>query len=265
MRGRVADRASAEEFYSRCLGNESILDAAARRFAGQGDAVSALATAWGADVYAAQAVVWERIMVAAVSPQRQFFRVAGALITGLHSSEPAAGDHPTVREVLECSRAGLLSACDPELREGVRASWSDHAYLGDLAAPDAAMLAESARARLGGLTPDAFVAHRRAEAAEAMGQAQALRIKGESVAAIEAAYDSDFRSLEAYLVESAVTAGDGYLLTVTIRWELAAGSVAALPGLPDGFLAAVGRIRDAIASGLGDADGARLREVLVAA
>ena len=260
----MADRTSAEEFYSRCLGNAAILGASARRFAEQGDAVSALATAWGADVYAAQAVVWERILVAAVSPQRQFFRVAGALITGLHASEPAGGQ-PSVRDVLDCSRQGLLSACDPDLRDGVRAAWSAHDDLAVLAAPDAATLAESARARLGGMSPDAFVAHRRREAAEAMATAQALRIKGESVAAIEAAYDSDFHALEAYLVESAVTAGDGHLLTVTIRWELAAAAVAALPGLPDGFLAAVGRIRDAIASGLGDADGTRLREVLVAA
>ena len=261
----MADRASAEEFYSRCLSNASILDASARRFAQHGDAVSALATAWGADVYAAQAVVWERILVAAVTPQRQFFRVAGALITGLTSSAPAQGNQPTVQEVLECSRQGLLSACDPDLRDGVRAAWSDHGHLSTLIAPDAAALAESARVRLGGLTPEAFIAHRRAEAAEAMGRAQALRIKGESVAAIEAAYDSDFRALEAYLVESAVAAGDGHLLTVTVRWELAACAVAALPGLPDGFLAAVGRIRDAIATGLGDADGSRLRDALIAA
>lgn len=85
----MADQASAEEVYSRCLGNATILDAAARRFAEGADGASAVACAWGADVYAAQAVLWERIMIAASSPQRQFFRVADALVSGLRVHDAA--------------------------------------------------------------------------------------------------------------------------------------------------------------------------------
>lgn len=258
----MADRASAEEFYSRCLGNASVLDAAARRFAAEGDTAAALATAWGADVYAAQAVVWERILVAASSPQRQFFRVAEALVSGLVAAVPPAMPDPSLRDALTSSRAGLLSAFDADLRTAVAESWPDHGYLAGIAAPGAEDLAAAALARMGGMTPQAFIEQRRSEAAEAMAQAQALRIKGESLAAIQAAYDSDFHGLEAYLVESAQAAGDTQLLTVIIRWELASHAVAALPGLPDGFLAAVHLIRDALASGLGDADGARLRQAL---
>lgn len=258
----MADRASAEEFYSRCLGNASILDAVARRSAAEGNAVAALASAWGADVYAAQAVVWERILVVASSPQRQFFRVAEALVSGLAIPAPPEGTSPSVREALASSRRGLLSACDADLRTGVEQAWPDHLYLSELPAPGPQGLIAAAHARLEGVSPEEFILQHRAQAAEAMAQAQALRIRGESVAAIQAAYDSDFHSLEAYLVESALATGDTHLLTVLIRWELASHAVAALPGLPDGFQAAVHRIREAITSGLGDADGARLRNAL---
>ena len=63
-------------------------------------------------------------------------------------------------------------------------------------------------------------------------------------------------------MESAVAASDAYLLTVTARWELAIHALSSLAGLPEGFLAAVGRIRDTLAASLGDADGGRLRGTL---
>lgn len=214
----MADKASAEEVYSRCLGNASILDAAARRFADSADAASAVACAWGADVYAAQAVLWERIMIAASSPQRQFFRVADALVSGLQVSEPSGGQSSAATQV-ETSRRALLEACDPDLRDGMRASWSDIGYLAGVPATTASDLEDSVARRLGGRSPEAFVTQRRLEATESMATAQALRIKGEGVPAIQAAYDGDLSALEAYLVESAVAAGDTHLLTVTVRWS----------------------------------------------
>lgn len=255
---------SAEEVYSRCLGNAGVLDAAARRKADAGDPAAAVACAWAADVYAAQAVLWERIMIAASSPQRQFFRIADALVTGLRM-QAAAGGATTAAEAVEASRRALLAACDPDLRGGITASWADLGYLAALPAPSITDLDDAAARRLGGGTAEAFVARRRQEAAEAMATAQALRIKGDAVPAIQAAYDSDLTALEAYLVESALAAGDVHLLTVTARWELAMHAMGALPGLPEGFLAAVGRIRDTLAASLGDADGQRLRAALQAA
>ncbi len=88
---------TAEEFYSRCLANAQILEGAARQRVGSGDPVGALADAWGADVNMLQAVMWERILVAARTPQRQFFLVAGAIVTGLRSPIPAAAGHADAR------------------------------------------------------------------------------------------------------------------------------------------------------------------------
>ena len=63
-------------------------------------------------------------------------------------------------------------------------------------------------------------------------------------------------------MESALAVGDDRLLSVITRWELAIHSLSTLPGLPEGFLAAVSRIRETLAASLGDADGARLRQIL---
>lgn len=261
-RRHVASRATAEEFYGRCLGNVTTLDAAARRFASAGDSVRALAAASGADTYALQAVVWERILVASSFPQRQFFRVAEALVGGLTAHLAEGGPDGTAADTLLATRAGMLDACDPGLRQDVEAAWGDAGYLAVLPAPTQEVLSASVSERTGGLGVAAYAAARRAEASTVLSQAQTLRVKGDSVGAIQTAYESDLLALEAYLTESATALGDDFLMTVTIRWELATHAVASLPGLPDGFVAAVTRIRDALVAGLGDADGQRLRAEL---
>jgi hypothetical protein len=50
---------------------------------------------------------------------------------------------------------------------------------------------------------------------------------------------------------------------VVVRWELASTAVSQLSGLPDGFVLAVQRIRDALGSSLSEADASRLRESLI--
>jgi hypothetical protein len=254
---------SAEEFYSQCLANARTLEQAARAHAGAGDAVSALATAWGADVFTVQAVLWERILVVSPLPQRQFYRVADALFTGLDRSAAPTIDRPACRDVLRSARDSLLAECDPGLRQSIAEAWSDVTYLATVEAPTAQDIDAAVQARLNGMTPGAFVARRRQEAAIAMAHAQEERVRGNTVGAIQGAYESDFLGLEAYLVESAMAVGDLSLQSVVVRWELASSAVSQLAGLPDGFSAAVNRIRDTLGSGLAEADAARLRESLI--
>lgn len=258
----MPDGRSAEEFYSQCLANARTLDQAARRLTTEMDAPGAVATAWGSDVVAVQAVLWERILVASPVPQRQFFRVADALFDGLRGAVPPLGEQETCRTVVRAAREALLAACDPDLRGAIQASWPDLAYMGILPAPTRDDLEAAVLRRTGGLPPAEFVEHRRREAFEAMTQAQAMRVRGDTMGAIQSAYDSDFLDLEAYLVESALAAGDVLLLSVTVRWELATASVAQLTGLPEGFVAAVTRVREVLGDPLAEADAGRLRASL---
>jgi hypothetical protein len=258
------DRSSPEEFYSRCMSNALLLEGTAHRYAVREDAVRAVSAAWGADVFSTQAVIWERILVASRAPQRRFFEVAAQLIAGLSLVPALLAETATAYDVVRAARNGLLRACEPDLRRSLEAAWSDIEYLDVLPAPTQEAVDRSAVERLEGMSSARYVVLKRGEAQETMGAAQAKRIRGETGAAVDQAYASDVLALEAYLVESAVAAGDNALVTVTIRWELATHSVARLSGLPDDFVAAVTCIRDALWSGLGDADGDRLIASLIA-
>ena len=256
---------TAEEFYGRCLANAQVLEGAARRRAGDGDSVGALADAWGADVSMLQAVMWERIIAAASAPQRQFFRVADAIVTGLRSPVGDA-DHPaTLAACVTQARDRMVAAFDDELAREMARRWPDIAYLAAVPAVSDDEVAAYVDARLLGLRPQEFVRRRRDEAARAMLEAQTHRVRGETTEAIQAAYQGDFAGLDAYLVDSAVASGDQSLLTVTIRWDLAVHAVNELPGLPGDFSRAITVIRGAIAAGLGETDGRRLLDSLVPA
>lgn len=256
------DRGTPEEFYSRRLANAQVLEAAARRRAAAGDRVGAFADAWGADMNTLQATMWERILVAARSPQRQFFQVAEAVVGGLRAPRIDGGDAPTVGRALAAARNAVAGAFDEGLAIEMAARWPDIAYLEAVPAVTPADIDASVEERLDGLTPTSFIERRRRESAKAMLDAQAKRVRGDTVAAIHGAYEADFAGLDAYLVESAMAVGDIALLTVTIRWDLASQAVADLPGLPDDFAGAVGAIRGAVASRVGDSDGGRLLSTL---
>lgn len=249
---------TAEEFYSRCLANAQILEGAARQRLGSGDSVGALADAWGADLNMLQAVMWERILVAARAPQRQFFLVAGAIVAGLRTPTPAEQDTPTLGRMVARARERMTTAFDESLTAEMAGRWPDISYLEAERSLSREELTAAAVERLQGMSPQAFAAMRRSEAGAAMLLAQTHRVRGDTPAAIQLAYEADFKGLEAYLVDSAAAVGDSDLLTVTMRWDLAVQAMSELPGLPDDFSTAVAAIRGVLAAGLGEADGSRL-------
>ena len=259
------DKGTAEEFYSRCLVNAQVLEDAARRRSVEGDPVGALADAWGADISMLQSVMWERIIAAARAPQRQFFQVAEAVVAGLRTPLAAPDSATTLGRSVAHARERMATAFDDELALEMARRWPDITYLEAVPAVSGDDVAAAVTARLMGLAPSEFVHRRRSEAATAMLLAQTHRVRGEISEAIQSAYQGDFTALEAYLVDSAVAAGDHDLLTVTIRWDLAVQAVSEVTGLPDDFSQAVGVIRGAIVAGIGEADGRRLIEFLVPA
>ena len=256
---------SAEEFYSRCINQAQVLERTCREHADRSDVVAAVAAALGADISSLQSLIWERINIAPRVPQRQFFQAGEALTAALvtFGSEPLPSDS-SAAQVIRQYRARMGDSFDSALAADASHRWPDISCLEQLAAPTTVDLDESVDRRLGGLTALEFVSARRAGADTCMTEAQARRIRGAISEAIGSAFESDFLALEAYLVESAIAAGDVRLLTVTIRWDLAAHAVSQMAGLPDHFADAVAAIREAMVGGLGDADGARLLSTLTA-
>jgi len=249
---------TAEEVYAQCLVNTQVLDAAARRQALEGDPVGALTLAWGADVYAVQGVLWERIIGAAAATHRQLYRAADALFRGLRGAAPEATlPAGSCAEVLRQARTRLLAECDEGLAAAIQAVWDEHSFLDDLAAPTAEDVQAAARSRCRGRSALAHAGALRVDARAAMQRAQSLRVRGDTTGALQESYEADLLAFEAYLLESALAAGDSGLLTVTIRWELATAAITGVDALPADFTRAVERIRQVMVSGLAESDAVR--------
>lgn len=262
----VPRRATVEEFYARCLAHSTTLDSAARAFAAHGESMDAVACAWGADLAAAQAVLWERIVLGSPTPVRRYYQAGEVMIRALSERHEVDSEYPdtSAEHVVVGARRRMLRAFDQRLARAVEARMPSVAYLGAMTAPTAADITASVSRRLMGLTARSFVEGRRGDAADAMRDAYELRDAGELGAAVRRAYDADAWSLAAYLVESAVAVGDDALMTVTTRWELVNAGIEALAALPSDFDAAVHVLRSTVMRELGEADGLRWRATLAA-
>lgn len=260
----MAAGGTAEEFYSRCQSHAAVLDAAARAFAAHGETVDAVACAWGADLAGAQAVLWERIVVGSRTPVRRYYQAGEAVTRALaqHTVEDAEYPDTSAEHAVAGARRRYLRAFDERLSREIETRLPSLAYLSGIVAPTESLIAQSVSRRLLGLPASAFVESRLADAAAAMAAAHE-RAADDVEMAIRHAYDSDAWSLSAYLVESALAVGDEALLTVTTRWELVNAGLESLTSLPADFAAAVAVLRATVDAALGEADGARLREVLV--
>ncbi len=255
-------QSSAEEFFSRRLGDAQVLLDAAHRHAGQGDAVSAVGTALGSDVVTLQALLWERINIAPRAPLRQFFQAAEELtLTMVGFADGKVPEWTSAADLIGSTRRRMTLTLDSDLASAAASRWSDLGFLAAFAAPTVEDLDGSLAQRTGGLTVTEFILQRRSDALQAMLEAQVNRVRGATSEAITAAYDSDFLSLEAYLAESALVVGDVWLFTAIARWDLVTHAVSAITRLPDGFVDAVTLVRRTMTAALGDADGARLAEV----
>lgn len=255
-------QSSAEEFFSRRIGDAHVLLEASRRHAADGDAVGALATTLASDMATLQALLWERINMAPRAPQRQLFQAAEALTATMSGlAEETAQDWSSAANLVTSARGRMTEALDEAMTAEVRSRWSDVEFLAAFAAPNVEDLDRSLAHRTDGLPVSEFIMKRRSSASKAMLQAQSSRVRGATSEAITAAYESDFQSLEAYLAESSWVLGDVWLLTAIARWDLVTHAVSEIPRLPDGFIDAVTLVRRAMTTALGDADGARLAEV----
>lgn len=253
-----ARQLSAEAVYAQCLRHARIHERASRRLAQEGQALPAVVFAWGADIALIQTGLFERVVVGRRAPIRAYFTEAEALVASLGAVPGAAVPASSAADLQLRVREDLFSALPLELAMDITGRFPDVTYLAGLPAPTPEQLRTCGHARLGGATPHEFALARRHEAEALMVAALSAGNDGRMAAAIEQAYASDFRALESYLVDSALTAGDRALMTVELRWELVRCAMAEVPGLPDDLLEAIGVVRAAMCAGLGEPDGVRL-------
>lgn len=259
MTGVHDDDISAEEIYADLLQRVHVLTPLSVAYAAEGDIANAVLCTWAADVAAAQAVAWERIVVVTHSPQTPFFALGDRLARALHESlDQGMGAFASARDLVEHMRARMLAAVDQDLADDISARLSSLDHLASFEAPTTDRLSEAGHARLGGVPARTFIEQRSAHAKARMRDALAHRVRGDIASAISAAYEADMLTLEAYLVESALAIGDVQLLTVQVRWDLAVAALTRLAGVPDDFSQAVSLVRQTLVASVGSGDGARL-------
>jgi hypothetical protein len=250
-------------FYTDTLARVDTYTALSHRYAQTRDAVSAVASLWAADISTVQMISWERIMIASPDPDRQFFDVAMTVSRALGVYATTVKDgFATAEEVVLASRRGLESAFDESFLTVLHARYAPTTHLAGLPAPTANMCQQAALARLQGMNVREYIQHRKDVAHHAMGEARTLNEAGNIDAAIAQAYQADLAAFEAYLVESAVAVGDQDLMTVGLRWDIAAESIAQMPGLPRDLEGATEAIRTVLAKSVGPVEAERIQQAL---
>lgn len=252
---------TADQMRAQLTSQGAILDRSARAHAAERRVVKACAAAWAAEVRGLQATLVRHLLVHGRSPQYRYFELAQGIARDL--SMASADEDVHAADAILRARAGVARLLEPVILEQWTDTFGDLGYLEALPPMTDALVQEFTSGELNGRSREAHVAARRRQAQEAMLGAQTLRMRGDTTAAIRQAYESDFHSLDAYLVESATAAGDVQLLSVSTRWDLCSHAIAGLAGLPDAFVPAVAAIRGALIEGIGAPEGQRLAVLFV--
>ncbi|WP_148611661.1 hypothetical protein [Nocardioides rubriscoriae] len=232
----------------------------ARRYAAEGNAFGAVSATWAADINTVQAIMWERVMIASPTPDQQFFDIATTVARALatYALHPPAAT--TAVEAVRAARDGLSAAFDPAAQSLMERRLSPLDHLEGLPAPTAAEVAEVARQRLGGATVAEASAERTLEARHYMATALELVREGRVDDALPHAWQADWATFEAYLLDAAAAVGDDSLISVDLRWAFAVDATNAIESLSADFADAVSTVRSRLADSLGSIEGRRLRE-----
>lgn len=255
---------TAESFYAELLTAMHGLSASSVHHASRGEVAEAVVMQIAADIANLELVAWERIVVTSTTPQVPLFDIASKIAQGMSALDTgrlsgSANAAAAVRSVRET----LMTTIEFDLGSEIVSRQLSTEHLDALGMFDDAELHAALDRRLEGKAPGDFVASARAEAQRANQEARDLRLRGDTRAAIKAAYRADVHALDAYLVESALAVGDTSLLTVLIRRELAMAALERLGAVPDDYKAAVSQVRQTLMLSLGWADGERLARTLI--
>lgn len=231
-----------------------------KAYAETGDAFAAVNAAWLADINTLQAVMWERVMIATPDPDRAFNMIGDTVTRALALYAERPGPANSAREAVENARSGLAAAFDPAAQRAIETDYLPLDHLDGLHHPTVEESQRVLYARLAG-EPLPVVSQRRQQAAhDTMRVALAMNSEGMLDDALQQAWQADWATLEAYLLDSAAQVGDQSLISVDFRWTIASEAVAKIAGLPLDFIQAVTTIRNKMATALGVVEGTRLVE-----
>lgn len=182
----------------------------------------------------------------AAAPAKQFAAKANAL------------------NVVEYIREGILTLIPATLEESWTASLSDLSGFADRVLGNDLLASAFVTARLGDLSPEAFVVSRFEEAADFFAQSVDAEISGDMELAVKAHHQGDLAMYEGWLVQRSIDVNDRALIQTTLRWDLAMAAIDALGVLPEDPQSISWLVRSRMAWALGTEDAKRFAEVFVA-
>jgi len=258
----LLDFAEADRLHEDARTKTSIYAQLSRRYATEGDVFLAVTAAWAADVYALQALLWERGLKASPQPDQQFFAVGSAVRTSLTHYVEAGGVPTSARQAVEVAREGLAAAFDPSVHALLAARFIDVEHLDALPPPGPGAGEQAAAVRFAGRSATRLVSELRQTAQDCIAIAREMQSAGRTEDALRHAYLADMASFEAYLIDAATVVADTWLVTVELRWGAATAALAGLQRLPRDVAEAAAAIREQLAFVLGPVEAARLSSYL---
>ena len=202
-----------------------------RACAARGDRRNAVLAMWASDVRVLHCLLWESGLGAAPDPREELRTCAEAVLGGLRSEARSGHPATTARTLLDAVRAALVAVFDPSVHELLTARFRSADHLDAIGRHQASDDVHPAFDRLAGRSPDQLLVDLRAAAEDSVIVAQALAGEGDFEEADRQLWHATLAAFEAFLVDSAVNAGDERLLTVHLRWEQSAQVLAEGPAL----------------------------------
>lgn len=221
--------------------------ALSRGFALAGDVRKAVLTQWAADLRVLQSLLWENGLGQGGDPAGGLLAVAEALEGSWSQHAAHLGGAGSARDLVERARSALAAVFDPSVHPLLAARLTpldhlDHVGVGT-ARPDEPSYRD-------GRSPEELLRDLRLAGRDAVRVARALA-EVDAAESDNQRWQATLAVFEAYLVSSALRAGDADLVTAELRWELAGARLAA-----DGGPADAAALRTGLTSVLGPLEGA---------
>lgn len=230
-----------------------------RSYAERGEARLAVHAMWGSDIELLQQLLWESGLGEAPDPLAQVAAVGDAVVGSLEVAAPQSHSGTTARGAVERAREAMVATFDESVHQMLADRFLPLDHLDLLPAPTSEDAVRSAATRLGARTAHQLAADLRTTAADCMAVAEVMLLEDDMEGALRQVRQADLASFEAYLVLSAIQAGDTALASVDLRWDLAAMLAQDTGSEADDLDEAAGGWRDRMVGLVGSVEAGALR------
>ena len=227
------------------------------RRAGNFDGWGALHAQMASDVAASQEVAMRTLGGGGQLGRIGFQEVGNAIVEATSAAVADVENTHNARHAAETCRRLVLEGFEPTSAAAIAELFTDLDHLDQVDPtrrdPDAGY------ARFAGTLPAHYRQACRDQAAEFAAAAAAADFAGHRADAVVAAYNSDLKAFEAYLLDAAHAVADLAIATVDLRWDTAADLFASADALPDRLDLAVSAVREVLYRVVGPVEWPRLQ------